>query len=139
MAYTYAGTGVLPWNNPSPHCYLKGDGRTIPAFSNRPGVNIHSGKRKGGQQGPFGAARHVDLLGGQFSGSMVTMPNNVLKRKNCKELCLDDPNCHAYTFVAGWDSGICYKKTHNPPPGEPHFKYVQHRDYLSGVVRAVNR
>ena len=134
-AYTYAAAGVLSWNNPAPHCYLKGDGRPIPDFSARPGVNIHSGKRRDKQQGSFGAARHVDLVGGQISGGVVNMPYNVLNGKNCKEVCLDDPNCQAYTFAPGWDSGKCYKKSHNPPPGEPRFKYVQHRDFLSGVVR----
>ncbi len=135
-AYTYAGTGVLPGNNRSPHCYLKGDGHAIPPFSDRVGLNIHSGKRKGDQPGSFGAARHVDLFGGQISGGVLTMPNNVLNGKNCKELCLSDPRCHAYTFAPGWNSGTCYMKSHNPDlPNEPQFKYVQHPGYLSGVVR----
>jgi len=133
MAYTYAGTGVLPGNN-SPHCYLKGMAALSIGPSARPGM--HSGKRKKGQEGSFGAARHVDLLGGQISGGVLIMPNNVLNGKNCKELCLSDPRCHAYTFAPGWNSGTCYMKSHNPDlPNEPRFKYVQHPGYLSGVVR----
>jgi hypothetical protein len=135
-AYTYAAIGVLAGGNPDPHCYLKGNGRPIPGFTDR--LNFHSGKRKKGQEGSFGAARHVDLVGGQISGGVVNMPNNVLKGKNCKELCWEDPKCQAYTFAPGWESGTCYKKSHNPPPGQPRFKYMRQRDYLSGVI-PVNR
>ncbi len=137
-AYTYVGRGreALDGNNPAPHCFLKGDGRPIPAFQSRPDRYIHSGKRKPGQLGSFGAARDVDLFGGQISGGVVAMPNNVLNGANCKDLCVSDSKCDAFTFAPAEMSGTCFKKSHKPDvPGEPPFSYQRRKGFLSGVVR----
>lgn len=135
-AYTYAGPETLPGKNPDPHCFLKGDGRPIPAFQSRDDEDIHSGKRKPGHHGSLGAARDVDLFGGQISGGVVAMPNNVLNGANCKDLCLSDSSCDAFTFAPGETSGTCFKKSHQPDlRGEPPFRYQRHPGFLSGVVR----
>ena len=130
-AYTYDARGVLPWNNVDSRCFLKNDDSI--EFSYGPGLT--SGKRKKGQQGSFGVARHVDLFGGQISLGVVHMPNNLLNGDNCKDLCVDDADCDAFTFEAGENSGTCFKKTHNPDSSEQHFTYVRQPGFLSGVVR----
>jgi hypothetical protein len=132
-AYTYAGIGVLDinvynQNNEYPYCFLKDNGSSpVPSQ-----VNIHSGKRRDNQKCSFGAAFDVDLNGNQISNE-VSMPHNLLNGKNCKELCLEDTECDAFTFVPGMDSGTCYKKTYTPD-----IAYQPVYGYVSGVVRRAN-
>ncbi len=138
-AYTYVGIGLLdtgayPENAVYPYCFLK-DNVSDPVPSQ---VNVHSGVRRGSHVCSFGVAFDVDLLGGQISDGVVNIPHNLRDGYNCKELCDQDPDCDAFTFVPGMDSGTCYKKTHNPASPEPPFTYQRHDGYMSGVVRRPN-
>ena len=45
-----------------------------------------------------------------FSGADYATVDNVSSADQCTQVCFDDANCHAFTYVPERGNGHCYKK-----------------------------